>query len=203
MAAVTSKGAKETINAGSKRYDNLYNQYAAAADKRAAQNKEQTAKDYNGKLKEAYVSQLQNQRSLNQNLAKSGIRGGASETSMLKLATNYQNTRNSLNSEKASALQKIDTENESNKLDYKINNDTARLQYMENRESEERQRSQTLADEKRKRDQEIQTTYLTNKYSKSYSTKDLKKALKKAKTKEEKAIINARIAFITAHKKGY
>ena len=200
---ITSKGSKQTINDGLKRYDTLYSDYAAAADKRAEQNKAQTANEYNEKLKQAYVSQVQNQRNLNNNLAQAGIRGGASESSMLNLANTYQNTRNSLNTEKASALQKIDTENEANKLEYKINNDTARLQYIEGRESEARSREQMLADEKRTRKQEIQTAAWTNKYSTYYSIKDLKAARKKAKTKEERSIINARIGYVKAHKKEY
>ena len=200
---VKSKGANQTITSGAARYDTLYDNYATAADKRAEQNKAQTAAEYNEKLKQAYVSQAQNQRNLNNNLMQAGIRGGASESSMLNLANTYQNTRNSLNSEKATALQKIDTENEANKLEYKINNDTARLQYMENRESEARSRAQTLADEKRTRKQEIQTAAWTNKYSTYYSIKDLKAARKKAKTKEERSIINARIGYIRAHKKEY
>lgn len=201
--ATTSKGAKTTINSGAKRYDTLYNEYATAADKKAEQNKATTSQEYNNKLKEAYISQMQNQKQLQDNLQTAGIRGGASETSQIKLANTYQNTRNSLNSERQSALQKIDTENEANKLEYKINNDTAKLQYLENRESEARQRGQALADEQRNINRETNTTYLTNKYSKSYSKSDLQKAYKKAKTKEEKAIINARIAYLIAHKKGY
>lgn len=200
---MTSKGSKETITAGAARYDTLTNQYATEADKRAEQNKAQTASEYNNKLKQAYVSQMQNERKLNNSMQSLGIRGGASESSMLNLANTYQNTRNSLNTEKATALQKIDTENEANKLDYRLNNETAKLQYMENREAENRERQRALADEERKRNQELQTQALTNKYSKYYSVSELKKALKNAKTKEEKSIINARIGYIRAEKKGY
>ena len=68
-----------------KRYDNLYDEYRKKNEEDTAKKKQQTTEDYNSKLKEAYISRMQNEKNLNENLKKSGIRGGATETSHLKL----------------------------------------------------------------------------------------------------------------------
>ena len=180
-------------------YTNQYNEYANKQDENAKKKAEQSDKAYEAKMREAYVTRMQNQKSLNENLAASGIRGGASETANLNLATNYQNTRNSLNSEKAQASADIYSEAEANKFAYKQTTDAAAHSYVEQREAEDRQLAQN--EEAQKRENNI--NFWTSKYSTYYSTTSLNNAYKNADTLEEKAIIKARIGYLKAHKKGY
>lgn len=184
-------------------YDNLYKEYAKAQDSVAATQIQQATNDANNRLREAYVTRMQNQRTLNDNLVKSGLRGGISETSNLALQTNYENSRNTINSEKLKAIQDINTATEQNKLAYKQQNDAAKQSYIEQREAEDRANAQKKAERKAKDKQAVKVDYLTAKYGKVYDIKSLNKSLKKAKTTQEKAIINARIAYLKKHSKGY
>ena len=58
--------------------------------------------------RQAYIQYMQSQKALPQQLASQGITGGATETASLGLSTNYQNNVNSINQNKANALQEID-----------------------------------------------------------------------------------------------
>lgn len=180
-------------------YDNMYEEYKKEQLNTAEKQKQQTTADYNQQLKQAYINKMQNQKTLNDNMAKVGIRGGASETATLNNDLSYQNTRNTLNSSKVQALQTIDDNANANILSYKQTNDAAKQAYIEQREAEDRQ----IAQSKEERKYEEQNDYWTSKYSKYYSEKSLKKALAKATDKREKAIINARIGYLREHKKGY
>ena len=182
-----------------KRYDNLYDEYAKKLQETPAKRKQQTTSDYNDKLKEAYISRMQEQKTLDNNLAKAGIRGGATETSNLKLATNYQNTRNSINKDKQNALNDIDTQADANLFEYKQANDQAKLSYTEQRESEERQLAQNQLAENKAASLDL----LQAKYGSYYSIPTLQSAYNSAQTDSEKAIIQARINYLTQYSKGY
>lgn len=184
-------------------YTKQYDEYAAEQDKTAKKRVEQSDAAYNNKLKEAYVTRMQNQKNLNQNLARAGIRGGVSETANLNLATNYEKTRNSLNTEKAQASADIFSEAESNKFAMKQTTDAAAQSYVEQRQAEDRQIEQTKAENEAAKERENNINFWTSKYSTYYSTDSLNKAYKEATTIEEKAIIYARIGFLKAQKKGY
>lgn len=181
------------------RYDQLYKDFEKQQTQTAAKQKAQTEADYNQRLKEAYITNMQSKKDLSDTMAKAGIRGGATETSALKLGTNYQNTRNALNKEKAQAVQNIQDNADANIFNYKQTNDAAKLSYIEQREAEDRQ----LAQAKQEQAEAVNLDYLTAKYGDVYNTTTLNNALKKAKTKQEKAIIQARINYLTAYKKGY
>lgn len=182
-----------------KKYDDLYNAYANAQDKAASQQKAQAEQDANSRLREAYVSRMQNERKLNDNLTRAGIRGGTTETSNLALQTNYENSRANIMSNRQKAIQEIDTNAEQNKLAYKQQNDAAKLSYIEQREAEDREN----ALQKQKETEAVKVDFWTAKYGGYYDTKKLKKLYSKAKTTQEKAIIKARINYLTKHKKGY
>jgi len=138
-APTTTGTVSYDTSAGAAAYDDLYNQYAAAADKSTAQKIADSNASYTQKLREAYIKNEQDKRALQKSLTESGIRGGATETSNLKLATNYGSTRNSLNTEQAKAERDINSENETNKLNYKLQNDAAKMSYIEGVEAEARQ----------------------------------------------------------------
>lgn len=181
------------------RYDQLYDEFEKKQKESAAKQKQQAETDYNQRLKEAYISKMQDQKSVQNNLTRAGIRGGATETAMLKTNIGYQNTRNQLGREKAQTMQNIEDNANNNIFDYKQTNDAAKLSYIEQREAEERQ----LAQAEKENKEAINIDYLTAKYGGIYKTSTLNTALKKATTPQEKAIIQARINYLTAHKKGY
>lgn len=181
------------------RYDQLYTDFEKKQKEDAAKQKQQTTEDYNQKLKEAYISKMQNQKTLNDNMAKMGIRGGATETSTLKNNINYQNTRNDLNKEKTRALQDIDDNASSNIFNYKQTNDAAKISYIEQREAEDRQ----IAQNDKSTADAANLDWLQAKYGGIYNTTTLNNALKSATTQQEKAIIQARINYLTAYSKGY
>ena len=182
-----------------KRYDDLYNEYAAKVNADKEKAKKRTEEDYNEKLKQLYITRMQDQKALNENLTRSGIRGGATETSNLKLATTYQNNRNNMQKEKSRALEDVETQANDNLFNYKQTTDASKLSYIEQREAEERQIAQT----QKENEEAANTDLLTAKYAGVYSTATLNTAYKNAKTTREKAIIQARIAYLQAHSKGY
>ena len=58
--------------------------------------------------RQAYVNMMMSKKALPQQLASQGVTGGATETANLGLSTNYQNNVNSINQNKANAIQDID-----------------------------------------------------------------------------------------------
>lgn len=194
-----SEGYNMAYETETKRYDKLYNEYAAKVNADKEKAKKRTEEDYNEKLKQLYITKMQDQKTLNENLTRSGIRGGATETSNLKLSTNYQNNRNDVQKEKTRALEDIETQAGDNLFNYKQTTDASKLSYIEQREAEERQIAQT----QKENEAAANTDLLTAKYAKVYSTSTLNTAYKNAKTTREKAIIQARIAYLQAHAKGY
>ena len=75
-------------------------------------------------LKNAYISYMTGKKSLADNLAKQGITGGGSETSNLRSESNYQNNRGTIESDRASAINKINQQLQSDIADktYEMNN---------------------------------------------------------------------------------
>lgn len=191
MAISTTKGVK--------RYDDMYTEYANAQDASAQKQIEQATASANDQLRQAYISRMQNQQQLNDALVQQGIRGGATETSNLALQTNYQNNRSNIYKNRDAAITEINTNADQNKLNFKLQNDAAKAAYIENIEAESREVARADADEKKA----AMVDAWTAKYSKYYSIDSLTKALSKAKTSEEKAIINARIGYLRSHKRGY
>ncbi|MFQ7473088.1 MAG: hypothetical protein ACLRLX_02635, partial [Anaerovoracaceae bacterium] len=90
------------------RYDKLYTDFEKKQKEDAEKQKVRTEEDYNKKLKDAYISRMENQKNLNDNLVTAGIRGGATETSNLKLTANYENNKKDIHKDKTRALQDID-----------------------------------------------------------------------------------------------
>lgn len=180
-------------------YDQQEKLYNANADKNATAQKQDAETAYKAKLKEAYITQMQNKRALNDSMSLQGIRGGASETSMLNIQNQYGNDRNNAFTNYNQSVRDIDRENEANKLSYKMNNESARQEYIQNRGAEDR----ANAREDKVNNRQIKIERWTNAYAKSYDVNALKKALAKATDPDQKSVINARIAYITAHKKKY
>ena len=181
------------------RYDELYKDFEKKQRETAEKQKTQTESDFNQRLKEAYISNMQDKKSLGEAMTKAGIRGGATETAMLKTNIGYQNTRNQLGREKAQAIQDIEDNANANIFDYKQANDAAKISYIEQREAEDRQIAQNAVAVEQAAEQD----YLAAKYGDVYNITTLNNALANAKTKQEQAIIKARINYLTAYSKGY
>lgn len=146
----------------------------------AAQKTQQSA------LKQAYITRLQNQQKLQQGLATSGIRGGATETANIRLANQYGLDRNNANTNYTNSVNDINRSIDQNISDYQSD--------MESRAEEYRQ---NMAQAKWQADREDSLNeynsvadYWNNYYMDYYSgaaKKNLDKYLKKAKTNYKKA----------------
>ena len=196
-------------------YDRMLNDYNRSVDIDTARQIAAANANAKGQLRQAYVSRMQNQNQLNQNLAAAGIRGGATETANLNLMNQYGNTRSTINSNLSSSINDINRTAQQNKLAYKQDIDAKKQAYVENRQAEARQaareevnnarnraiaREETLYNRKQtKRTQDVEK--YTAWASKYYDTKKLKKELEKAKksgNKLKQQIINARIGYLTS-----
>jgi hypothetical protein len=63
--------------------------------------------DANKSLQQAYINYMMNRRNLAQNLAASGISGGATESSLANMYNNYGNSRNNINATLAQNLRDL------------------------------------------------------------------------------------------------
>lgn len=70
--------------------------------------------DANKSLQQAYINYMMNKRNLAQNLAASGISGGATESSLANMYNNYGNSRNSINTTLAQNLKDLQNTYENN-----------------------------------------------------------------------------------------
>lgn len=180
-------------------YDELIKKYNANVNADVAQQTNTAQANATNQLRQAYINNIQNQRQVAQNLATAGIRGGATESANVKLATAYGNNRASINSDLAGQLSSINQTAMQNKNAYALETDSARRQYIENRQAEDRANAREDEQIKYQR----KTENYTAKYSKYYDEKKLKSLRKKAKTALEKQIIDARIGYLRQHKKEY
>lgn len=180
-------------------YDELKKRYNEQVDADTARQVSSAKSSAKEQLRQAYISNIQNQRQVAQNMAMAGIRGGATESANVKLATAYGNQRSAIGSDLAGSLSNINNTAMQNKNAYALETDSARRQYIENREAEDRanKREDSQIAYQRK------TENYTAKYSKYYDEKKLKTLRKKAKTALEKQIIDARIGYLRQHKKEY
>lgn len=70
--------------------------------------------DANKSLQQAYINYMMNRRNLGQNLAASGISGGATESSLANMYNNYGNSRNNINTTLAQNLRDLQNTYENN-----------------------------------------------------------------------------------------
>lgn len=166
-------------------YDQSKKAYKKQATKMAKSQIASTNANYDAQLKAAYAANQRNQMALQNTMAAQGIRGGASETAMLGLATDYQNTRNTTNASRNAEISKINSELQSNIFNYNQAVDDQKNAYLQNR-----------------MDTDKQAAY--NAYASTfYDVNKLKKAAKKTKDAMKRSAYNTRIGYLNAHKKGY
>lgn len=66
-------------------------------------------------LKQAYITNMMNQRNLKQKLASQGLTGGATESTVARLLNAYGNNRNSINSERSRNLSSLENNYNTNR----------------------------------------------------------------------------------------
>ena len=173
-------------------YDTLAKNYETSVNQNTQQQIAEANKAAQGQLRQAYITRVQNQRALQDSMAAAGIRGGASETSNLRLANQYGNTVGAVRSQLATSINDINRTAQQNILAYRQDIDAKKQQAIENRQSMAMQTAREDATLRRTQDIEKYTA----KYSKYFDTKQLKKLLKKAKSPLQKQVINARIGYL-------
>lgn len=178
-----------------KAYDNLAKNYETSVNQNTQQQISDANKNAQAQLKQAYVTRVQDQRALQNNLASSGIRGGASESSNIRLANQYANTTGQINSQLATSVNDINRTAQQNILAYRQDIDAKKQQAIEDRQNMAMQTAREDATLRRTQDIERYTAWA----SKYFDTKSLKKQLKKAKKSGntlKAQIINARLGYL-------
>lgn len=185
-------------------YTKSANQFAARAEQNRASQIGDAQRQQQSALRAAYVQRAQNQRALNNSLATAGIRGGATETSNLRLASQYGNAVAAANSDYANSVNTINQNIDQSIFDYRQDMAARAEEYRQNQANARWQaaredyankfnaaREDAANKYERKaaetqRQTEYWSNYYINKYS-GYSKKNLKKAEKDIKAKLKKA----------------
>ena len=184
-------------------YDRAINNYSALAEKQRATQLREAQTTQNNALKQAYLTRAQNQLALNDNLARAGIRGGATETANLRLQNQYGTAVNSANTDYSNAVNSINQAIDKNIADYRSDMESRAEEYRQNlaqaRWQADREDSLNAYNAKN----EYWNNYYLDKYSGS-SKESLQKLLKKteaerkkAKTQSEKIRLDQKIRGIT------
>ena len=161
-------------------YQDAADRYKAQAEQQRATQLGEAQKQQQSALKQAYITRLQNQNALKQNLAQQGIRGGATETSNLRLANIYGQARAAANSDYSNSVNQINQATDRNIFDYQSDMESRAEEYRQNQANArwQAEREDTLNEYNSA--VEYWNNYYLDYYS-GYSKKDAKKALEKAK----------------------
>ena len=146
----------------------------------AAQKTQQSA------LKQAYITRLQNQQKLQQGLAASGIRGGATETANIRLANQYGLDRNNANTNYVNSVNDINRSIDQNIADYQSDMESRAEEYRQNMAQAKWQADREDSLNEFNSVADYWNNYYTDYYS-GVSKKNLNKYLKKAKANYKKA----------------
>lgn len=170
-------------------YTNAINAYTQQANKERATQIGEAQKQQQSALKQAYIQRAQNSKSLNQNLASQGIRGGATETSNLRLANQYGQAVNAANSDYTNSVNTINQNIDRNIFDYTNDMQSRAEEYRQNQANARWQAARedyanafNAQTAETQRQTEYWSNYYINKYS-GYGKKNLKKAEKDIKKK--------------------
>lgn len=187
-------------------YDDAINTYKKQQEQNRQQQISDAAATRDTALRQAYVNRMQSQMALNKNLAQAGIRGGATETSNLRLATNYGNQRAAANSDYANSVTSINRGIDQNIADYTSDMNSRAEEYRQNLSQAKWQAEREDATNEQNRLTDYWSNYYQNYYS-GYSKSDAKKALKTAEaalknatTEAERIRIQQQIAGIQARR---
>lgn len=187
-------------------YDNAVNTYKQQQETNRQQQIADAGQTRDAALRQAYINKMQSQQNLNKNLTQQGIRGGATETSNLRLATAYGNQRAAANSDYANSVTSINRGIDQNIADYTSDMQSRAEEYRQNLAQARWQAEREDATNEQNRLTDYWSNFYQNYYS-GYSKKDAKKALKtaeanlkKATTEAERIRIQQQIAGIQARR---
>lgn len=167
-------------------YDKATENYRQQAEQQRATQLGEAQKTQASALKQAYINRVQNQQKLNQNLAMSGIRGGATETSNLKLANQYGTERGVANTNYANSVNEINKNVDQNIRDYQSDMDSRAEEYRQNMAQARWQADREDSLNQYNSELEYWNNYYTDFYS-GYSKKNANNAYKELKSKLAKA----------------
>ena len=171
-------------------YTNAVNTYTAQANKERQTQLGEAQKNQQSALKQAYVTRLQNQQRLNNNLAQAGIRGGMTETANLNLANQYGQARAAANSDYANSVNQINQSTDRNIFDYRMDMDSRAEEYRQNQANARWQADREDSLNQYNAAQEYWNNYYLDYYS-GASKKTVQKALKTASANYKKAKTDA------------
>ena len=205
-------------------YTNAINSYTQQANADRQFQLGEAQKTNQANLKQAYINRMQSDKNLQASLASQGIRGGATESSNLRIANQYGTAVAAANSDYANSVNNINRTVDQNIRDYTSDMRSRAEEYRQNqmnarwqaaredysnkfnaqREDAANKYERPAAETQRQT--EYWSNYYINKYS-GYSKKDLKKEeanikakLKKAKTANEKIRWQQALAGIGARR---
>lgn len=166
-------------------YKNAVNQYTADANAERNRQIGEAQKTQQANLRQAYVNRLQNEQRMNNNLARSGIRGGMTETANLNLMNQYGQARASANTDYANSVNQINTTTDQNIRDYRNDMDSRAEEYRQNLAQARWQAEREDKTNEVARQTEYWSNFYTNYYS-GFSKKDANKAVKSLTTQLNK-----------------
>lgn len=113
-------------------YDKAVETYKKQQEQNRATQLAAAQKTQQSALKQAYITRLQNQQKLQQSLATSGIRGGATETANIRLANQYGLDRNNANTNYTNSVNDINRSIDQNIADYQGDMESRAEEYRQN-----------------------------------------------------------------------
>ena len=113
-------------------YDKAVENYKKQQEQNRATQLAAAQKTQQSALKQAYITRLQNQQKLQQSLATSGIRGGATETANIRLANQYGLDRNNANTNYTNSVNDINRSIDQNIADYQGDMESRAEEYRQN-----------------------------------------------------------------------
>lgn len=167
-------------------YTNAVETYKKQQEQNRANQLAQAQKTQQSALRQAYITRLQNEQKLKQSLATSGIRGGATETSNLRLANQYGLDRNNANTNYTNSVNDINRSIDQNIADYQSDMESRAEEYRQNMAQAKWQAEREDSLNEYNSVADYWNNYYTDYYS-GASKKNLDKYLKAAKANYQKA----------------
>ena len=167
-------------------YDKAVDTYRKQQEQNRATQLAAAQKTQQSALKQAYITRLQNQQKLQQSLAASGIRGGATETANIRLANQYGLDRNNANTNYTNSVNDINKSIDQNIADYQSDMESRAEEYRQNMAQAKWQADREDSLNEYNSVADYWNNYYTDYYS-GASKKNLNKYLKAAKANYKKA----------------
>ena len=125
ITPATNLYGTETDDAVRNKYAGYYDQYAQTQQNLANQQIAAKNKQADKTQNQNYINYMLAQKAMPEQLARLGLSGGATETSIMRQNTNYQNTRANTENTRANDINAINQGLTTNLSNYKLQNDQA------------------------------------------------------------------------------